>query len=823
MFSSKSYTVRKFPLKYLIDCAFCVTDESGQFQMKQQDNLLFRQIRLITHDNGNFNQWIIFVDAKGGKSYEDGLRELAMDGFLLNGRRFVMGERSASMTRTGILSFVDAEIASELDVRVSMGLKIDKTVLSKWYAYRGLMLSACHCFADWRPKIVIIPDYTAIIPNQSVKYVYDNETEFIDKDGQARKWKQKDIAQDMRDIEINAFDGCGIHHPSITKFVQEKLGARASHTPPTSILWRAPFIKGVTHEMDYTRFFAGRGVTSIRDVWGVAHAVTPDAEPMIIMTLSMYKGYQYFYRYGDKRDWLDYWRRFAQYNHCIGVAKWNFSFDEEPVYTKGNYQIFQDLDLPYDRFAHLAKDSVDFVEKIASGDFVSVMCFLGLFADKHTALNDYVAAVLKNPEMLREYSVRHYLVMLMKKYMDDMKCGKLYLKACFKFLAPDLILLMEHAGGLKPEGCLQSNEFYAVDRHGAVWGKRLIERNPHICRSEHVVLEGVDNPLTRMYCSHLANVCMINSKSITAQRLNGGDFDGDLVLLIDNALMMSGVHSDIPVVIDIDDKVTVEPEEDTKENKLKIILRTMNSLIGETSNCATAYHNKTPKTEEQKRKYAAYIDLLSVINGKSIDYAKTGVLFQIPRNIAKYGRPLPYFMKYRGPYYSKLKKLSRSNSNMNRLCWELERWERGIRWQRKYTDFDYTIMMNREIPENTEMFQAVEEIFLDFCKEMYGLAKEQRNIRSETDAFDIDWAYYYDKYKRRCQEVCPDVCRLANICVRLCYEKYPQKNRKFIWVAAGDGIVENIQQVKLPLPIRDDNGTITYLGNHYRLEELAFD
>ena len=41
-------------------------------------------------------------------------------------------------------------------------------------------------------------------------------------------------------------------------------------------------------------------------------------------------------------------------------------------------------------------------------------------------------------------------------------------------------------------------------------------------------------------------------------------------------------------------------------------------MIGETSNCATCYWNKSPKSEEVKRKYLKYIDILSIINGKAI-------------------------------------------------------------------------------------------------------------------------------------------------------------------------------------------------------------
>lgn len=822
IFSPPLYSVRKYPLKYLIDCNFKLTETKDipLYHIKQQDNPLFRQIRIITRDISNFNRWISFIDCKGGKSYEEDLSRLVLDGFTLKGVDFDISERSASMSRTGILSYVDSSIEEELDERVSLGITLDKTVLSKWYAYRGLMLSSCHCIENWYPKVVVVPDYYRTIKNQHIKYVYDKETEFIDKGGKLRKWTQKDITEGTRDIEINVFDGCGIHHPLISKYIQERI---KSKTAMTSVLWRMPYIKGVTHEIDYVEFFRERGVQTIIDVWGMAHSVLPDAEPMIIITESMYKGLKYFKNKGDSRDWDDYWERFKRYDHCVGVAKWNFSVDEEPVYTRANYQILQDLDLPYGEFATLAKYSIDWVEKIINGDKVATMCFLGLFADKINPLNNYTKAIVKSPEMLKEEGVRNYLISLIKKYINDMKCGKLYLKGCFKFLAPDLIMLLEHIGGLPTNGCLNEDEFYSFDKSGVIIGERLIERNPHICKSEHVILTGVTNPMIEKYLSHLANVCMINGKSITPQRLNGADHDGDLVLVINNKTMTNGVDRNAPITIDIDDKITVEAESDSKENKLKIILRTMNSLIGETSNCATTYHNKTPKSDEQKRKYESFIDLLSVINGKAIDYSKTGVLFNIPRNIAKYAKPLPYFMKYASEYYGKQMKFLRSYSNMNRLCWEIEKWESSIRFKRKYSDFNYKIMVDNSIQSDEEKIKGIEEIYLAFCKEMRQLKLDEKEICTTNKDFRINWEHYYNTYRNKCLEVCGDICELANIAIMLCYEKYPKKSKKFIWQIAGSGVLQNLTQNDLCLPLEDEYGEYEYLGKKHNLVNVKME
>ena len=118
---------------------------------------------------------------------------------------------------------------------------------------------------------------------------------------------------------------------------------------------------------------------------------------MLIFTESMYKGLKYFKQYGDGRDWDRYWDLFEKYDHCIGIAKWNFSFAEEPVFTRANYQILQDLDLPYDDFRSLADDSIEWAERIVDGDMLYTYCFLGLMADRCTPINAYSKAILKNP------------------------------------------------------------------------------------------------------------------------------------------------------------------------------------------------------------------------------------------------------------------------------------------------------------------------------------------------------------------------------------------------------------------------------------------
>ena len=220
-----------------------------------------------------------------------------------------------------------------------------------------------------------------------------------------------------------------------------------------------------------------------------------------------------------------------------------------------------------------------------------------------------------------------------------------------------------------------------------------------------------------------------------------------------------------------------------------------------------------------------YVAIISVITGKSIDSAKTGVTFYIPRFISKYGRPLPWFMRYRSEYYAR-QKLSRAPSNMNRLCWDIERWQKQIRWKRTYKDFDYGIML-RDMDEDPEIRLQIEQVYADFCKEMRELAQDQARIRSgdvegisKYDAahFVLNWGEYYEKYRQKCREICPDISLLANICVRLHYEDHPSWNPKFMWIVADDGILKNLHRDEfVNLPVRSETGRYEYLGRRYDL------
>ena len=158
---------------------------------------------------------------------------------------------------------------------------------------------------------------------------------------------------------------------------------------------------------------------------------------------------------------------------------------------------------------------------------------------------------------------------------------------------------------------------------------------------------------------------------------------------------------------------------------------------------------------------------------------------------------------------------------MNQMCWYIEKWEKGIRWQRTYKDFDYSIMMDDSIPFSQDNYNQIKDIYFDYCKTMKELKYEETELKKE-HGIEINWNYYHDLYRDKCSHVCSDR-ELANYAVSLCYEDYPHKSKSFMWKVAESGIIQNIKQVPVKLPCKNSKGTYKYLGKKYSLEDMSID
>ena len=165
---------------------------------------------------------------------------------------------------------------------------------------------------------------------------------------------------------------------------------------------------------------------------------------------------------------------------------------------------------------------------------------------------------------------------------------------------------------------------------------------------------------------------------------------------------------DQAVVLDTNDKATSLKEKISPQSIEEATIRSMHSIIGELSNIATRVWNRVPRNDKERKTQKDYVDLLSVIVGKSIDYSKYGILWLPPKKIAKSHQLTPYFMKYISPYYASMKKFSHAPSNMNLLAKDIEKWQRTLHYRKTEEEpFNHSIMIDTSIQWDTDTYLKV--------------------------------------------------------------------------------------------------------------------
>jgi hypothetical protein len=194
-------------------------------------------------------------------------------------------------------------------------------------------------------------------------------------------------------------------------------------------------------------------------------------------------------------------------------------------------------------------------------------------------------------------------------------------------------------------------------------------------------------------------------------------------------------------------------------------------------------------------------------------------------------------MKYAGTYYSGLKLFSKAQSNLNYLCWNIEKWEKQFKF-RKNSGQTSDLLIDESIEWNEFRFEQIKQLYKEFNQEMAEAKKQQAMIRqhkdyagffsdlSKTEVIntEIDWGIIYEKYILKAQRIISNPKELANYGVEICYFLYPKRSNLFVWIICEEGMFLNLERNReqnLQLPRRtEDQKETEYLGRYYKLENL---
>jgi hypothetical protein len=632
------YQLIKLTLKQIINQDFDVKytleqEIENQLIIEQQNSLLFDQIRRIRgYETERINE-IILVEAKKDPKKTELLARLINDGFYYNDVHYIRFGKSQSQGKDGITAFIDKNIYDELFIITQLDIQVKECVVPKYEGQRCLPFSTCTLIEDKIPYIVIVDEYTKILPQQKIRYVVEKEGDYTDKETkQQKKYKDRVIEEGLYDIKISPFDGCGCHSKDtselFTKYLE--LDYRA-----IGYQIRLPFFKGYSVEFPFKEYYKSIGVTEIKDVYNNIHQVK-DID--CIWNISMFKGYGIFKnKFGDD-GWIKYLEVIKKYKFKLGISKYSHHMKNFNLKTKMNFQYLQCLDLwnktyvdwfckrplePYDildknnwgKMLNIAEYSTDLYSKIIHGDKLYTYKFLGIEdTEDYDSEGKFLDAVLINDIMLKDPAIKQFIHRKLNKSINQMKFGKIYADGFYHTVVGDIIGYLEYACGLEPKGCIQAKEFFCDT---IPKGKVLSFRSPLVCPSEVNDVAIVENSITKKWFKHFKDqdVVMINMYDLSMPQQGGMDADGDAIFLCFQDIIVDS-KIDKTMIIDIDDKITAKVKPYNKQSILEYELNSRDNRIGEITNIATSIENKYTIDEKWIKIYDDYVSLLRVYQGK---------------------------------------------------------------------------------------------------------------------------------------------------------------------------------------------------------------
>ena len=789
----------------------------------------------------------------------------ACKGFSINGVKYrrLLGTNGGIKNST--IVFVSEKHADELRRRIDNGRNPDvKLVPAKLEAYKALTCSA---------------STPVSLPN-GILVVDDCETEFLsdiiyltdEGDGEPEMEMLKN-----EKIQMDASDGYGIMLPSLADKWSEELGLdyRVS-----GVNTRFSFEKGMVFTFDFIDFadkVAKKYI--VKDAWG--HDV--DVRNVeLILTTSMVKLWDSY----DSCE--DYINKSIENGYTFGIAK--TCPKELETERNLNYQFIQSYDLDDNDIEELIAPTMNEIKDVLGGDWRKTVLFLkgaGLNAENIGRVDDdFIKAIMIDPRMIDDPFVQSAIYQLIRNRINEAKVGVLKVHGNYSIVSGDPYTLCQSIFGLELTGLLKDGEIY-----NQYWADRGAEklacfRAPMTCHNNIRLVRPIDNEQVRYWYQYMTACTIFNSWDTAASALNGCDFDGDLVMLTDNKVLVNKLQP-LPALMCAQRRATKRVP--TEEDFIRSNIESFGNDIGQTTNWITSMFEVRARFEKGSKEYDTLsyrIKCGQLYQQNAIDKAKGIVCKPMPRlwydrhaankseGDAKFQRNIvadkkPYFMRYIYPMLSKqyntyikntdknalrefqmtvseLKAIPKDERTerqeefikyydfrmpvginpcvMNKICWRFEdEFDGYIGKHNSAIKFDYSIMRSKD-EYTTKQFNSIKRLYDDYNKRLasYAIFADYERI-DDCDSF-IALSVMNDEFRKECYKICPNNSTLCNIILDICYTR--SSTKRFAWSMCGSEIIHNLLKQndnQISYPTLDSDGDIEFCENKFIVETIKIE
>lgn len=504
----------------------------------------------------------------------------ACKGFTINGIKYKRLLGTNGGIKNSTIVFVSERLADELKRRVENGRDPNKElVTAKLEAYKALTCSAS------------IP---VSLPN-GILIVDDAETEFLSDivyltdefDGDPVMEYQKG-----QKINLDASDGFGLMLPTLAQRWSDELGLDYL---VSGVNTRFSFEKGMLFTFDFIDFaekIAGNYL--VKDAWGNDVDIR---NIEAILTTSMVKLWDSY------KDCDDYINTSVKNGYTFGIAK---TCPKELENERNlNYQFIQSYNLDDRDIDDLIAPTLNDIRDVLGGDWRKTALFLkgsGLNDDNIERMDDdFVKAFMIDSRMLDDPYIQSNIYQLIQNRINEAKVGVLKVHGNYSIISGDPYLLCQSIFGLEKTGLLKAGEVY--NRYWADAGAERLAcfRAPMTCHNNIRSVKPANNEDVNYWYQYMTTCTILNSWDTMNAALNGCDFDGDLVMLTDNKVLVEKLEQ-LPALMCAQRRATktipLEPD------FIRSNIESFGNDIGQTTNWITSMFDVRasypPESEEYK-------------------------------------------------------------------------------------------------------------------------------------------------------------------------------------------------------------------------------
>lgn len=757
----------------------------------------------------------------------------ACKGFSINGMSYSRLLGTAGGIKNSTIVFVSDRHHDELVRRIDNGRNMDmEMVPAKLEAYKALACSASIPVS--MPNGILVVKDAETTFNADVVYL-DDEC-----DGEPTMQFIKD-----KEIVMDASDGYGLMLPSLAERWSKELGLSYTMCGCNT---RMSFEKGMVYAFDFIDFAKNVAHKEVvKDVWGNDVNIN-DVE--LILTESMLKLWNAY------KSCDDYLENCAENGYTIGIPK---TCPEKLENTRTlNYQFIQSYSLNDSDIDELIAPTVLEINDVLSGDWRKSVLFLkgsGLSANNIDRVDDgFIKAIMVDNRIANDPYVQSAIYQLIKNRINEAKIGVLNVHGNYSMISGDPYTLCQSIFGMQITGILKAGEIY--NKYWADEGSEKLAcfRAP-MSTHENIRVVSVNRSDSAKYWYRYMTACTIlNSWDTMTMALNGCDYDGDLVMLTDNDVLIRN-HRNLPAIMCVQRKAKkmVPTEEDTVNSNIA----SFGNEIGQVTNRTTSMYEVQSRYNQTDKEYNVLsyrIMCGQLIQQNVIDKAKGIVAKPMPKtwydrhaisqisddNDREFYRSIvadrkAYFMRYIYPdlmkqyntyisntnknalrefqmtvqelkdipygelddrqkeflYYYDLKlPVGVGNCVMNRICKSIEKMFDGFVGRFSKLS-DFDYTIMKSGSEYTKsQFYAIKKLYDEYNKKLQSYSVYTKYERPDEDESTESLKMIKSQFLRECTIVCPDPKKLCDLSLDLCYQK--SKTKKFVWDICGEQIVENL-------------------------------